>query len=36
MEKQGLVGYTVTVSDYIGMLMSSITRVLNIVTYVLA
>lgn len=35
MEKQGLVGYTVTVSDYIGMLMSSITRILNIVTYVL-
>ena len=35
MEKQGLVGYTVTVSDYIGMLMSSITRILNIVTFVL-
>ncbi len=32
---QGYTGYTVTLTDYIGMLMSSITNILNIVTYVL-
>lgn len=32
---QGHTGYTVTLTDYIGMLMSSITNILNIVTYVL-
>ena len=35
MEAQGKTGYTVTLTDYIGMLMSSITNILNIVTYVL-
>lgn len=35
MEKQGYIGYTVTLTDYIGVLMSSITNILNIVTYVL-
>ena len=35
MEEEGYKGYTVTITDYIGMLMSSITNVLNIVTYVL-
>ncbi|MBQ7637492.1 MAG: ABC transporter ATP-binding protein/permease [Clostridia bacterium] len=35
MEAQGYKGYTVTVTDYIGMLMSSITNILRIVTYVL-
>ena len=35
MEELGHKGYTVTVTDYIGMLMSSITNVLRIVTYVL-
>ena len=35
MEAQGYTGYTVTLTDYIGMLMSSITSILNIVTYVL-
>lgn len=33
--EQGHKGYTVTLTDYIGMLMSSITNILNIVTYVL-
>jgi len=35
MTEMGYVGYTVTVTDYIGMLMSSITNILRIVTYVL-
>ena len=35
MQKLGYLGYTVTVTDYIGMLMSSITNILRIVTYVL-
>ena len=35
MEEQGYVGYTVTVTDYVGMLMSSVTNVLKIVTCVL-
>ncbi|MCQ2463355.1 MAG: ABC transporter ATP-binding protein/permease [Clostridia bacterium] len=35
MEEDGYLGYTVTITDYIGMLMSSITSILNIVTYVL-
>ena len=35
MERLGHLGYTVTVTDYIGMLMSSITNILRIVTYVL-
>ncbi len=35
MERLGHKGYTVTVTDYIGMLMSSITNILRIVTYVL-
>ena len=35
MEEMGYPGYTVTLTDYIGMIMSSITSVLNIVTYVL-
>ena len=35
MEEQGYLGYTVTVTDYVGMLMSSVTNVLNIVTCVL-
>ncbi|MBQ7688239.1 MAG: ABC transporter ATP-binding protein/permease [Clostridia bacterium] len=35
MEEKGYKGYTVTVTDYIGMLMSSVTMILNIVTYVL-
>ncbi len=35
MEAMGMTGYTVTTTDYIGMLMSSITNILKIVTYVL-
>ena len=35
MTELGYTGYTVTVTDYIGMLMSSITNILRIVTYVL-
>ena len=35
MEEEGHTGYTVTMTDYIGMLMSSVTNILNIVTYVL-
>ena len=35
MEEQGYKGYTVTVTDYVGMLMSSVTNVLKIVTCVL-
>ena len=35
MEAQGYTGYTVTLTDYIGMLMASVTNILNIVTYVL-
>ncbi|MBR0510715.1 MAG: ABC transporter ATP-binding protein/permease [Clostridia bacterium] len=35
MKNQGYLGYTVTLTDYIGMLMSSVTNILNIVTYVL-
>ena len=35
MTQQGYTGYTVTVTDYLGMLMSSITSILDIVTYVL-
>ena len=35
MEEQGYIGYTVTVTDYVGMLMGTVTNVLNIVTCVL-
>ncbi len=35
MDAMNLEGYTVTTTDYIGMLMSSITNILKIVTYVL-
>ena len=35
MTEQGYLGYTVTLTDYIGMIMSSVTSILNIVTYVL-
>ncbi|MBQ6420994.1 MAG: ABC transporter ATP-binding protein/permease [Clostridia bacterium] len=35
MKNQGYLGFTVTLTDYIGMLMSSVTNILNIVTYVL-
>ncbi len=35
MEEQGYMGYTVTVTDYVGMLMGTVTNVLNIVTCVL-
>lgn len=35
MLEEGYLGYTVTLTDYIGMLMSSVTNILNIVTYVL-
>lgn len=33
--EKGHKGYTVTLTDYIGMIMSSVTSILNIVTYVL-
>ena len=33
--EQGHKGYTVTLTDYIGILMNSVTSILNIVTYVL-
>ena len=35
MEAQGYIGYTVTVTDIMGMIMSMMTSILNIVTYVL-
>lgn len=35
MIEEGYLGYTVTITDYIGMLMSSVTSILNIVTVVL-